>query len=52
MPSWTSTADHLLHSVLVCGSGEMPVVHRRLLSAERFKAATGAPVNQPDPVQG
>src|ERR1700749_3650706 len=24
MPSWTSTADHLLHSVLVCGSGEMP----------------------------
>jgi hypothetical protein len=26
MPSWTSTADHLLHSVLVCGSGEMPVV--------------------------
>ena len=24
MPSWTSTADHLLHSVLVCGSGETP----------------------------
>src|SRR5690242_20872727 len=24
MPSWTSTADHLLPNVMVCGSGEMP----------------------------
>src|SRR6185295_2884464 len=44
MPSWTSTADHLLPNVMVCGSGEMPCFSVQSATDRR---PAGGPLSRP-----